>query len=485
MNHALVFTGGSSSPGSYWEEAISLVVRLGTLLQTLVIPLLLVIGAQFAVQLYNGVRREAERLLERHVDALQRDRQRLIEEIKLDLLRTLNKKGAKEEESSAVQKASEAECDYRSTIKQSECASEKSTIISPALSSTPSSGFVKNGSTTTGRSNQTPLERRRPATSPSSTKATEWIPTRRHRLDRKECSNIVNEIIYQIQSGTRTGEDCTSSSPGKSGIPEGTTQRSGNAEDSAVLRDVHNRNVVARMKTLFEQPMGRPQMTSVKFATTPERQPSPAAPESTPRRHFSNVVNILRRSEPNSSYGSRSISASLENLRPAGAAGYPKASSEPPTVIRMRRRIRSQQSLSESVEDILESERFSKRLSQYSISDLLDEDEAEIGRQPLERYSGEAKYDRVSRGLKTLSTFSLSELLQDDEMTTTVDGAEAEPEVVLRKSKPSATPATYRNAVDNIEQILIAENLSKDYWKYSISNLLDSMEEDGGIVSLQ
>uniref|UniRef100_A0A182PDP0 HP domain-containing protein n=1 Tax=Anopheles epiroticus TaxID=199890 RepID=A0A182PDP0_9DIPT len=455
---------------AYWEAAITLVVQLGTWLQTLVVPMLLLIGVQFAIQQCRSIRREAQRQLQRHVDALQRDRQRLIEEIKLDLLRTLNK-GAKESDepfalpSSPAKPSATAECDYRA-IKRSECGKP---VESPHL---PTSAVkTKNDGTPTSRSGQTP------SATPSSKAATAWIPP--CRLDRKECSNIVNEIIYQIQSGTRTKDD-GSKGPERAGIPEGgagdkQAPRPGNAEDSAVLRDVHRRNVVARMKTLFEQPMERPKMTSVvkPVSTTPERQP---LSDST-LRHFSNVVNILRRNEPNSPYASRSISASLENLRPSTGGGSVKASSEPPTMMRIRRRIRSQQSLSESVEDILESERFSKRLSQYSISDLLDEEE-DFSRtaSPVtaDRHSiGEESrsYDRVSRGLKTLSTFSLSELLQDDE--TMVDGVEGEPEVVLRKSKPVAAPASYRNAVDNIEQILIAENLSKDYWKYSISNLLD------------
>uniref|UniRef100_A0A182STT2 Uncharacterized protein n=1 Tax=Anopheles maculatus TaxID=74869 RepID=A0A182STT2_9DIPT len=97
MNHSLVFNGASRDGDSnnYWEAAIAFATHLGTFLQALVIPLLLVIGVQFAVQLYNTIRREALRQLQQHVDALYQDRQRLIEEIKLDLLRTLNK-GTKE-----------------------------------------------------------------------------------------------------------------------------------------------------------------------------------------------------------------------------------------------------------------------------------------------------------------------------------------------------------------------------------------------------
>uniref|UniRef100_A0A182Y2N2 Uncharacterized protein n=1 Tax=Anopheles stephensi TaxID=30069 RepID=A0A182Y2N2_ANOST len=444
---------------SYWEEAIVLVAQLGRFLQTLVIPLLLVIGAQFAVQLYSTIRREALRQLQQHVDALHQDRQRLIEEIKRDLLRTLNK-GTKEPAPAVGDVSSAKEC-------------EKKAVEKRLTEETPSQRAKNDG--TTGRSNQSTAERR--ASAPSSPTATEWAP---RRLDRKECSNIVNEIIYQIQSGTRNAEDGIRSA--KSAVLEGDNRggtRGGNAEDSAVLRDVHRRNVVARMKTLFEQPTLERPKTSVKLrsSVTPDKQPA----TETTLRHFSSVVNILRRNEP-SPYPSRTISASLENLRPAGGGAgaggqFPKAASEPSTVIRLRRRIRSQHSLSESVEDILETERFSKRLSQYSISDLLDEeDDDSRKRNSTDRYSGEVKpangvlYDRVSRGLKTLSTFSLSELLQDEE---TVDGTE-ETEVVLRRSKPTSTPpAAYRNAVDNIEQILIAENLSKDYWKYSISNLLD------------
>lgn len=479
MNHPLVFSGTSRDGGiSYWEEAIALGTRIVPFLQALVIPLLLLIGVQFVVQLYNSIRREAQRQLQQHVDTLQRDRQRLIEEIKLDLLRTLNK-GVKEPDTTGetftvAAKTSPVECDYGGAI-QKPPAERQIPIVEKKLSASASSA---KGDGTTNRSNQSGAAERRPSN------ATEWTS---RRLDRKECSNIVNEIIYQIQSGTRNAEDGIR--PSKSEVLEGSGRdglRAGNAEDFAVLRDVHNRNVVARMKTLFEQPPEGPK-TFTKLPTTPVKQP----PKERTLRHFSSVVNILRRNEP-TTYSSRSISASMENLRPSGGGQYLKASSEPPTVIRLRRRIRSQQSLSESVEDILETERFSKRLSQYSISDLLGEEEADSSRVPTDRYSGgEAKtssptgvpYDRVSRGLKTLSTFSLSELLQDEEPT--VDGME-ETEVVLRRSKPSPAPAAYRNAVDNIEQILIAENLSKDYWKYSISNLLDCMEEgeDNGDVVL-
>uniref|UniRef100_A0A182M9S8 HP domain-containing protein n=1 Tax=Anopheles culicifacies TaxID=139723 RepID=A0A182M9S8_9DIPT len=467
MNHPLALNGTSRDGGiSYWEEAIALGSRIGAFLQTLVIPLLLAIGVQFVVQLYNSTRREAQRQLQQHVDALQRNRQQLIEEIKLDLLRTLNK-GTKEsdvtgETFTVAGKTSKEQCSCGAIKNQP--AERELSIVEKRVTSKSS---AKNDGTT-NRSNQSTTERR-PV---PSLNATEWTS---RRLDRKECSNIVNEIIYQIQSGARNAEDGIS--PTKSAALEsgGRAGPTGNAEDSAVLRDVHKRNVVARMKTLFEQPTERPKNSPI-LADTPKRQ----LPKETTLRHFSSVVNILRRNEP-TTCTSRSISASLENLRPSGGGQFPKASSEPPTLIRLRRRIRSQQSLSESVEDILESERFSKRLSQYSISDLLDEEEPDSSSNgPNDRYSGELKpstgvpYDRVSRGLKTLSTFSLSELLQDEE--TAADGIE-ETEVVLRRSKVSSTPTVYRNAVDNIEQILIAENLSKDYWKYSISNLLESMEE--------
>uniref|UniRef100_A0A182QFL3 Uncharacterized protein n=1 Tax=Anopheles farauti TaxID=69004 RepID=A0A182QFL3_9DIPT len=483
MNHPLALNGNdgssSSSAGRYWEEAIALGIRLGTLLQTLVIPLLVAIGVQCAVQLYVSIRREASRQLERHVETLQRDRQRLIEEIKIDLLRTLNK-GAKEESTvggggSPVTPPLEEE---RSDRREQPVLEKK---LDPSSSSP--ARVTNNGPK---QSNGQPQNCR--TVTPPTVKPSEWVPSAR-QLDRKDRSNIVNEIIYQIQSGSRTANDNVRSAKAH-GEKVVESPTGGSAEDTAVLRDVHRRNVVARMKTLFEQekPSHSPaKLDSIPARITPERKPSSVQPS---LRHFSSVVNIRRRNEPpHVSNPSRAISASLENLRPSGGGQFAKASSEPPTVIRLRRRIRSQHSLSESVEDILESERFSKRLSQYSISDLLDEEENDdvVMSAAANGQSKSVPYDRVSRGLKTLSTFSLSELLQDEETMTVDGGVEAEPEVVLRNAKPtSQVPASYRNAVDNIEQILVAENLSKDYWKYSISNLLDFMEEEGGgLVALE
>uniref|UniRef100_A0AAG5DET3 Uncharacterized protein n=1 Tax=Anopheles atroparvus TaxID=41427 RepID=A0AAG5DET3_ANOAO len=477
MNHPLASSlsvGNNNGDGGsdYWESSFALLLAIGTILHSLVIPLLVAIGVQFMVQFIGRVRRDAGRQLQRHAESLERDRLRLIEEIKFDLLKTLNKGSASSEGASPSSTPASLTTKWPVDRKPAFVRKELShgTTASPRVTTgqTIAGGVRPNGS------------RNGAAVSNSTTnKATSGCDWRPRRLDRKECSNIVNEIIYQIQSGSRNeGEDVSRQTDGGSVYRNGARAdlKPGNAEDSAILRDVHKRNVVARMKTLFEQQQSHP---------TALHSPVKRPPAELPLRHFSSVVNILRRNEANSS--TRSISTSLENLRPP-AGQFLKATSEPPTVIRLRRRIRSQQSLSESVDDILESERFSKRLSQYSISDLLDEDDRGTFDETIPNSTPPSPPDRVSKGLKTLSTFSLSELLRDEESDTAVDG------VVLRRSISSshqtasqpAPSAAYRNAVDNIEQILIAENLSKDYWKYSISNLLDCMEEDdGGVVCLQ
>uniref|UniRef100_A0A1Q3EW36 Uncharacterized protein n=1 Tax=Culex tarsalis TaxID=7177 RepID=A0A1Q3EW36_CULTA len=338
---------------------VDLLVLVNAIQQWLFVPLIVVISVHSLWRFCRNVKQSAGQFVVRVQEALDHERQRLIEDIKADLLKTLNK-GAESGHQQQVDKYKE-KCN--STFEFSR-----------------GSG----------------------------------------RLDRKDKTNIVNEIIYQIQSG---GADSNRNCTDDDKVVE-TGGRIG--EDSAILKDVHRRNVVARMKNLFES-------------------------NESSKWHLNQVVDIINQK--------RISSTSMENLRTKTLA-IPKASSEPP-VVRLRRKIRSQQSLSESsiassIEDILEAERFSKRLSQYSISEYLDESS------PTSTPPAQA-FNRISQNHKTLSTFSLSELLHDDEPDNLFAG------VTLRRPLNPRRPAV----VETIDQILADENLSRCYSQYSISDLVD------------
>uniref|UniRef100_A0A182FGL5 Uncharacterized protein n=1 Tax=Anopheles albimanus TaxID=7167 RepID=A0A182FGL5_ANOAL len=468
MNHSLSVVDAAMEVPSIATRAIGLLWQFATvlwqfaiLLWTLVIPpLLLVTGVQFTAQLIVGIRREANRLQERQREAVNQDRQRLIEEIKQDLLKTL--RGEERQPLSAKERQQQQQQQQQlrnDSVINGSSATKEATITAPiAVRRNVGASQSPKGVQLAGTANGVAgTQERQPG----------------RRLEQKECSNIVNEIIYQIQSGSRTALNSASAVPSEDSIAK-KPQPASNG-DSAILRDVNKRNVVARMKTLFEQPPAS--NNGQKFMQ--QRAKDQAMASATPR-HLSNVVNaMLRRS--NGSTVLR-FSSSLENLRSGSISTggairqvpFAKGNSEPPPgVVRVRRRIRSQHSLSESIENILEAERLSKRLSQYSISDLLlDEDKDDDDREEdLAMGAVRQPYDRVARGLKTLSTFSLSELLQDDDgVDDVILRRKPNPPVVLDPAKPS-------ELVDNIEQILIAENLADDYWKYSISNLLDLVED--------
>lgn len=342
--------------------------------QWLLVPLLVMISVHSLWRLYRNVKDNARLVVRRVQEAIDRERERLIEDIKADLLKTLNK-GSKtlDRNGTALQPTPE--------VKPSEQHKERR--------SQPSFEYAR-------------------------------------RLDRKDKSNIVNEIIYQIQSGDSN----------RNYTDDDKVENKVESEDSAIFKDVHRRNVVARMKNLFESNESKWQLNRVVDIINQKQRPPPL------------------------------ITTSMENLR-AKSLSIPKAASEPP-VVRLRRKIRSQQSLSEcsnrdysdlasSIEDILEAERFSKRLSQYSISEFLDEDSPHLQEVPTT-----PDFNRVGRGIKTLSTFSLSELLGDDEPDTAFEP------ITLRRSG-----VIIRKPVDNIDQILIDENLSRCYSQYSISDLID------------
>lgn len=348
---------------------VDLLVLLNAVQQWLFVPLIVAISLHSLWRFCRNVNASAGQFVVRVQETLDHERQRLIEDIKADLLKTLNK-GTVAVESGHPQS------------KQVDKYKEKCNSTSTATTFEYSRGSG--------------------------------------RLDRKDKTNIVNEIIYQIQSGgTDSNRNCTDD--------DKVVETGGRiVEDSAILKDVHRRNVVARMKNLFES-------------------------NETNKWHLNQVVDIINHKRHISS-------ASMENLRVKSLA-VPKAASEPP-VVRLRRKIRSQQSLSESsmassIEDILDAERFSKRLSQYSISEYLDET-------PPPSPQQQQDFNRISRGLKTLSTFSLSELLLDDEPDNLFAG------VTLRRP-----PVGRRPAVTNIDQILADENLSRCYSQYSISDLVD------------
>lgn len=343
--------------------------------QWLLVPLLVMISVHTLWRLCRNVRDNARLFVRRVQEAIERERERLIEDIKADLLKTLNK-GSKTLERNGT-----------------------------ALQPTPE---VKPSEQHKERRNQPSFEYTR-------------------RLDRKDKSNIVNEIIYQIQSGDSN----------RNYTDDDKVENKVETEDSAILKDVHRRNVVARMKNLFES-------------------------NESSKWQLNRVVDIINQKQRPPPL----ITTSMENLR-AKSLSIPKAASEPP-VVRLRRKIRSQQSLSESsnrdysgiassIEDILEAERFSKRLSQYSISEFLDEDSPRIQEVPTA-----PDFNRVGRGIKTLSTFSLSELLGDDEPDSLFEP------ITLRRSG-----LILRKPVENIDQILIDENLSRCYSQYSISDLVD------------
>lgn len=347
---------------------VDLLVLVNAVQQWLFVPLIVAISVHSLWRFCRNVKQSAGQFVVRVQEALDHERQRLIEDIKADLLKTLNK-GAATESGHHLQPSKQLVVDkYK----------EKCT-------------------------------------------ASFEYPRGTGRLDRKDKSNIVNEIIYQIQSGggaTDSNRNCTDDDK----VVETGCRI---VEDSAILKDVHRRNVVARMKNLFE------------------------SNESTNKWHLNQVVDMFNTQQ-------RISSTSMENLR-TKTLTIPKASSEPP-VVRLRRKIRSQQSLSESsiaassIEDILEAERFSKRLSQYSISEYLDEP-------PTQSPTPTQTFNRISSNLKTLSTFSLSELLADDDDDNLFAG------VTLRRPR--------RPVVETIDQILADENLSRCYSQYSISDLVD------------
>lgn len=352
---------------------VDLLVLVNAVQQWLFVPLIVAISVHSLWRFCRNVKQSAGQFVVRVQEALDHERQRLIEDIKADLLKTLNKGSTAAVESGHHLQPSKLQ------------------VVDKYKEKCTSSFEYPRGTAT--------------------------------RLDRKDKSNIVNEIIYQIQSGGGGGaadsnRNCTDDDK----VVE-TTGRI--VEDSAILKDVHRRNVVARMKNLFESN----DSTGSKW-------------------HLNQVVDMINTQQH------RITSTSMENLR-SKTLTIPKASSEPP-VVRLRRKIRSQQSLSESsiassIEDILDAERFSKRLSQYSISEYLDEPP-----QPQPQ-----PFNRISSNLKTLSTFSLSELLLDDEPDNLFAG------VTLRRPRRPAA------VVETIDQILADENLSRCYSQYSISDLVD------------
>lgn len=351
---------------------VDLLVLVNAVQQWLFVPLIVAISVHSLWRFCRNVKQSAGQFVVRVQEALDHERQRLIEDIKADLLKTLNK-GATVVESGHLQPS-------------------KQQVVDKYKEKCTSSGF-------------------------------EYPRRGTGRLDRKDKSNIVNEIIYQIQSGAGGATDSNRNCTDDDKVVE-TTGRI--IEDSAILKDVHRRNVVARMKNLFE------------------------SNESTNKWHLNQVVDMINTQK-------RISSTSMENLR-TKTLTIPKASSEPP-VVRLRRKIRSQQSLSESsiassIEDILEAERFSKRLSQYSISEYLDEPPNQPQQPPAQTFN------RISANLKSLSTFSLSELLLDDEPDNLFAG------VTLRRPRRPAV-------VETIDQILADENLSRCYSQYSISDLVD------------
>lgn len=351
---------------------VDLLVLVNAVQQWLFVPLIVAISVHSLWRFCRNVKQSAGQFVVRVQEALDHERQRLIEDIKADLLKTLNK-GATVVESGHLQPS-------------------KQHVVDKYKEKCTSSGF-------------------------------EYPRRGTGRLDRKDKSNIVNEIIYQIQSGGGGATDSNRNCTDDDKVVE-TTGRI--IEDSAILKDVHRRNVVARMKNLFE------------------------SNESTNKWHLNQVVDMINTQK-------RISSTSMENLR-TKTLTIPKASSEPP-VVRLRRKIRSQQSLSESsiassIEDILEAERFSKRLSQYSISEYLDEPPTQPQQPPAQTFN------RISANLKSLSTFSLSELLLDDEPDNLFAG------VTLRRPRRPAV-------VETIDQILADENLSRCYSQYSISDLVD------------
>lgn len=351
---------------------VDLLVLVNAVQQWLFVPLIVAISVHSLWRFCRNVKQSAGQFVVRVQEALDHERQRLIEDIKADLLKTLNK-GATVVESGHLQPS-------------------KQQVVDKYKEKCTSSGF-------------------------------EYPRRGTGRLDRKDKSNIVNEIIYQIQSGGGGATDSNRNCTDDDKVVE-TTGRI--IEDSAILKDVHRRNVVARMKNLFE------------------------SNESTNKWHLNQVVDMINTQK-------RISSTSMENLR-TKTLTIPKASSEPP-VVRLRRKIRSQQSLSESsiassIEDILEAERFSKRLSQYSISEYLDEPPTQPQQPPTQTFN------RISANLKSLSTFSLSELLLDDEPDNLFAG------VTLRRPRRPAV-------VETIDQILADENLSRCYSQYSISDLVD------------
>lgn len=351
---------------------VDLLVLVNAVQQWLFVPLIVAISVHSLWRFCRNVKQSAGQFVVRVQEALDHERQRLIEDIKADLLKTLNK-GATVVESGHLQPS-------------------KQQVVDKYKEKCTSSGF-------------------------------EYPRRGTGRLDRKDKSNIVNEIIYQIQSGGGGATDSNRNCTDDDKVVE-TTGRI--IEDSAILKDVHRRNVVARMKNLFE------------------------SNESTNKWHLNQVVDMINTQK-------RISSTSMENLR-TKTLTIPKASSEPP-VVRLRRKIRSQQSLSESsiassIEDILEAERFSKRLSQYSISEYLDEPPTQPQQPPAQTFN------RISANLKSLSTFSLSELLLDDEPDNLFAG------VTLRRPRRPAV-------VETIDQILADENLSRCYSQYSISDLVD------------
>lgn len=351
---------------------VDLLVLVNAVQQWLFVPLIVAISVHSLWRFCRNVKQSAGQFVVRVQEALDHERQRLIEDIKADLLKTLNK-GATVVESGHLQPS-------------------KQQVVDKYKEKCSSSGF-------------------------------EYPRRGTGRLDRKDKSNIVNEIIYQIQSGGGGATDSNRNCTDDDKVVE-TTGRI--IEDSAILKDVHRRNVVARMKNLFE------------------------SNESNNKWHLNQVVDMINTQK-------RISSTSMENLR-TKTLTIPKASSEPP-VVRLRRKIRSQQSLSESsiassIEDILEAERFSKRLSQYSISEYLDEPPTQPQQPPTQTFN------RISANLKSLSTFSLSELLLDDEPDNLFAG------VTLRRPRRPAV-------VETIDQILADENLSRCYSQYSISDLVD------------
>lgn len=351
---------------------VDLLVLVNAVQQWLFVPLIVAISVHSLWRFCRNVKQSAGQFVVRVQEALDHERQRLIEDIKADLLKTLNK-GATVVESGHLQPS-------------------KQQVVDKYKEKCTSSGF-------------------------------EYPRRGTGRLDRKDKSNIVNEIIYQIQSGGGGATDSNRNCTDDDKVVE-TTGRI--IEDSAILKDVHRRNVVARMKNLFE------------------------SNESTNKWHLNQVVDMINTQK-------RISSTSMENLR-TKTLTIPKASSEPP-VVRLRRKIRSQQSLSESsiassIEDILDAERFSKRLSQYSISEYLDEPPTQPQQPPAQTFN------RISANLKSLSTFSLSELLLDDEPDNLFAG------VTLRRPRRPAV-------VETIDQILADENLSRCYSQYSISDLVD------------